>query len=258
MIFCDASKIGWGTHLDSIMIGGRWLKKEASSHTNFLELKAAFLAFQALVPSVKGPHICFGIYNHTAMSHINKLGGTRSQNLSNLAIELWNYALNRNLIISAIHIPGKLSVLADHKSRIFNDSIEWMLNPRIFRGVVARLGQPDIDLLASRVNHQILEFISWRPEPNTVTTDAFNLTWNHHLSYLFPPFSLIPLCLKKYREIKQNAFLLHQSGKADRGIQFFCQCCHTSLYCYLSPDFFFNSQERTRFTPSVHLAAWKV
>ena len=35
------------------------------------------------------------------MSHINKLGGPRSQNLSNLAIELWNYALNRNLIISA-------------------------------------------------------------------------------------------------------------------------------------------------------------
>ena len=139
---------------------GKWLKKEASSHINFLELKAAFLAFQALVPSVKGPHICFGIYNRTAMSHINKLGGTCSQNLSELAIELWNYALNRNLIISAIHIPGKLNVLADRKLRIFNDSIEWMLNPRIFRGVVARLGQPDIDLLALRVNHQIPEFIS--------------------------------------------------------------------------------------------------
>ena len=55
MIFCDASKIGWGAQLDLILIGGGWLKKEASSHINFLELKAAFLAFQALVPSVKGP-----------------------------------------------------------------------------------------------------------------------------------------------------------------------------------------------------------
>ena len=34
--------------------------------------------------------------------------------------------------------------------------------------------------------------------------------------------------------------------------QFFCQFCHTSLYYYLSPDFFFSSQEQTRFTPSVH------
>ena len=81
----------------------------------FSELKAAFLEFQVLVSSVKGPQICFGIDNCTAMSHINKLRGTRSQTLSNLTIELWNYALNRNLIISAIHIPWKLNVLADHK-----------------------------------------------------------------------------------------------------------------------------------------------
>ena len=197
MIFCDSSKIGWGAHLDSILIGGRWLKKEASSHINFLELKAAFLAFQALVPSVKGPNVCFGIDNRTAISHINKLGGTQSQKLSNLAIELWNYALNRNLIISAIHVPGKLNVLADQKSRIFKDLIEWMLSPRIFRRVVARLGHPDIDLFALRVNHQIPEFVLWRPEPNAVATDAFNLTWNYHLSYLVPPFSLIPVCLRK-------------------------------------------------------------
>ena len=112
---------------------GKMVKKEASSHMNFLELKATFLAFQVLVPSVKGAHICFGIDNCTAMYHINKLGGTQSQKLSNLAIELWNYALNRKLIISPIHIPGKLNVLADQKSRIFKDSIEWILNPRIFR-----------------------------------------------------------------------------------------------------------------------------
>ena len=98
---------------------------------NFLELKAAFLAFQALVPSVKGPHICFGIDNCTAMPHLNKLRDTRSQTLLNLAIVFQNYALNRNLVASAIHIPGKLNVLADHKSRIFKDSVEWMLNPCI-------------------------------------------------------------------------------------------------------------------------------
>ena len=49
--------------------------KKGPVPTNFLELKAAFLGFQALVPSVKGPHICFGIDNQRAMSHINELGG---------------------------------------------------------------------------------------------------------------------------------------------------------------------------------------
>ena len=88
MIFCNGLKIGWGAHLDSILIGGRCLKKEVNSHINFLELKAAFLAFQGLLLSVNGPHICFGIDNRTAMCHINKLGGIRSETLSNPAIEL--------------------------------------------------------------------------------------------------------------------------------------------------------------------------
>ena len=60
-------------------------------HPNFLELKAAFLAFQALAPSVKGAHICFGKDNRTAMSHINKLGGTslsKSVKSSNKIMEL--------------------------------------------------------------------------------------------------------------------------------------------------------------------------
>ena len=106
-----------GSHLDSILIWGRWLKREASSHINFLELKAALLAFQALVPSVKGPHICFGIDNRTAMSHINKLGGTCSQNLSNLA--------NTIMELCPEQKPDNFShVLSDHKSRIFNDSME--------------------------------------------------------------------------------------------------------------------------------------
>ena len=73
--------------------------------------------------------------------------------------------------------------------------------------VVARLVRPDIDLFASRVNHQIPEFVSWRPEPNAVVTDAFNLTWNYPLGYLFPPFSLIPLCLKKIQR-DQAEFIL--------------------------------------------------
>ena len=187
------------------------MKKEANSHINSLEQKAAFLAFLALVPSVKGPHICFGIDNRTAMSHINKLGGTWSQTLSNLAVELWNYALNRNLKISAIRIAkeGKCSNRSHAQVKNFQGFHRMdMLNPSIFREVVARLGRPDIDLFASRVNHQIPEFVSWRPEMNAMAIDAFNLTWNYYLGYLFPPFSLIPLCLKKIQRDQAECILI--------------------------------------------------
>ena len=59
-----------------------------------------------------------------------------------------------------------------------------------------------------RVSHQIPKFISCQPEPNAVTIDTFNLTWNYHLSYLFPPFSLIPLCLKKILRVQAECILI--------------------------------------------------
>ena len=101
-----------------------------------------------------------------------------------------------------------LSKSVKSSNRIMELCPKQMLNPRIFRGVVARLGQPDIDLFASRVNHQIPEFVSWRPEPTAVATDAFNLTWNYHLSYLFPAFSLILLCLKKIQRDQAECILI--------------------------------------------------
>ena len=101
---------------------------------------------------------------------------------------------------------GQAEVLKNHNDRILLQA--KMLNPSIFGGVAARLGRPDIDLFASRVNHQIPEFVSWRPEPNAVATDAFNLTWNYLLSYLFPPFSPIPLCLKKIQRDQAECILI--------------------------------------------------
>ena len=47
-----------------------------------------------------------------------------------------------------------------------------------------------------------------------MVTDAFNLTWNYHLSYLFPPFSLIPLCLKKIERDQAECILIAQAWKS--------------------------------------------
>ena len=61
--------------------------------------------------------------------------------------------------------------------------------------MVARLGHPDIDLFASRVNHQIPEFVSWQPEPNVVSD--MELPSEFSISSIqpdeFPPFSLMYL-----------------------------------------------------------------
>ena len=58
-------------------------------------------------------------------------------------------------------------------------------------------GEPTIDLFASRLNKQINCYASWKPDPEATYVDAFSISWNNHLFYAFPPFSLIARCLQK-------------------------------------------------------------
>ena len=173
-IFSDVSKQGWGAHLNLAKIGGQWnWEEKVKSHINWLELKAAFLALQAFLPQLKHQHVQIGIDNKTAMTYINKLGGTRSHRLTSLALEMWNFAADRNLTLSAVKVPGEENQIADKKSRVFQDSLEWMLHPAVFQALQKEVGCFGIDLFATWVNHQVPAFVSWRPELGAVATDTF-------------------------------------------------------------------------------------
>ena len=157
---------------------GRWIWGEkVDTHTNILELKAAFFALQAF-PQLKQQHIQFGMDNKTAVAYINKLGGTHSHRLTSLALEMWNFAADRKLTLSAVYVPGEENHIADKKSRENRCSLEWMLHPAVFQALQKEAGCFDIDLFATHVNHQVPAFVSWRPEPGAVATDAFNVKWD--------------------------------------------------------------------------------
>ena len=127
--------------------------------------------------------------NQTAVTYINKLGGTDSHQLSLLAIEFWYFALKRNLTLSAVYVPGIKSHIADKKSRAFKDSLEWMLNPQVFQQILLRIHWTEVDLFASRINHQLTTFVTWRPETGAMACDAFNLNWGLLKGYLSHNFA---------------------------------------------------------------------
>ena len=66
-----------------------------------------------------------------------------------------------------------------------------MLHLAVFQALQKVIGCFSIDLFATPVNHQVPAFVSWRPEPGAVATDAFNVKWDFQLAYLFPPFCMI-------------------------------------------------------------------
>jgi len=59
-------------------------------------------------------------------------------------------------------IPAPLNVLADKEPRNVKDSSEWKLEPQSFQRIIPALGNPEIDLIASRVSVQIPCYMAWK------------------------------------------------------------------------------------------------
>ena len=213
-IHTDASKHqggGWGAsdgiHED---INGRWDFVEQGYSINYLELKAIKMAVQAYAPLYKNcRHIRIMSDNTSAISYINKKGGTHSMDLNKLAVEIWELCLEMGIYISAAHIPGKQNVLADLASRKFEDAAEWRLSPTIFSRLTDKYGLPDIDMFASRLNYQIPTYTAWHPDPGATFIDAMQVTWTGKFIYAFPPFSMVwPLLAKIRRDKVKNALIV--------------------------------------------------
>ena len=66
-----------------------------------------------------------------------------------------------------------------------------MLSSDLFQEIIGTWGEPTIDLFASRLNKQVACYVSWKPHPEATYVDAFSVSWNDHLFYVFPLFSLI-------------------------------------------------------------------
>ena len=65
--------------------------------------------------------------------------------------------------------------------------------------------QPQIDCFATRINTQLFEYFSRRPDPEAKFIDAFTVNWHPYLCYLFPPFSLLPRVLQKIQREQVEA-----------------------------------------------------
>lgn len=155
MLKTDASNKGWGAHFESTSTGGCWLPTEATDHINCLELRAVWLGLQAFCSKCTDARIQLYIDNTTAVTYINKMGGSHSLACNKLARDIWLWCLPKNIWLTACHLPGSLNVEADKTSRTFHDQTEWKLDAKLYLWVTEKFYKPEIDLFASRLNHQM-------------------------------------------------------------------------------------------------------
>ena len=93
--------------------------------------------------------------NSTAIAYINCKGGTHSRVLSDLAIEIWEWCLNRKVMVTAEHIVGIENVRADQESRMFQDPRDRKLKKAYFLKILSKWSRPEVDLFTARHNCQL-------------------------------------------------------------------------------------------------------
>ena len=67
-------------------------------------------------------------------------------------------------------------------------SPSFRFEARIFQTLKDTLGPFSIDLFASRTNHQLPAYCSWKPDPAAVAIDGLSINWK---DYIFPHPSLL-------------------------------------------------------------------
>ncbi len=182
--------------------------EEQSDHINLLELKAAFFTLKCFCQSTRNVHVRLMMDNTAAVGVVNNYG---SMKLGMMAVSniMFEWAISRNIQLTAAYIPGKENVLADKESRTHVLEKEWKLKVKWFNYLISTYGRPSIDLFASRINKQLDCYVSWRPDPGAKFIDAFSQSWHGLFIYAFPPFSVIARVLQKMERDRVKGILIY-------------------------------------------------
>jgi hypothetical protein len=208
-MYTDASVVGWGAHIGASLISNTWSSQDQMLHINFLELEAVRLALIHFQWQLLGKSVLIATDNTTVVAYINRQGGTRSPNLCLLAEKMLLWTQDRQISITARHIPGKLNVIADLLSREHQViHTEWMLNVRVFETLCLCWDRPHIDLFATILNRQLPTYVSPMPDEQAFGVDALSISWKNMLAYAFPPFPLLARVIRKIAEEGHEVILI--------------------------------------------------
>ena len=185
-ITTDASKIGFGGHMNSQLYQGIWTKKEAQQHINMLELETVCRTIAYFLPALQNQNVLLRCDNTTVLQYINKHGGTKSVSLCYKVWELFKMTIGHGIQIKAAHLSGHHNMLADRLSRPIIRPTEWTLNNRVLNKFFSLWGKPIIDIFASEDNNKMQVFCTWFPSQKAYAVDALSIPWNNMEAYAFP------------------------------------------------------------------------
>ena len=202
VIDCDASPWGFGGFLGSLATGGFWGLTERDMSQNAREMAAMDLSLRTFVKWLRGRSVLVLTDSATVCSYINRQGG-RFPQLSRMSETILQWCSAERIALRCTHLPGKLNVRADVRSRWGETMAEWTLCPTVLTQALRQWSWPwpTLDLFASRHNRQCEKYYSLRMEPETAGINGLNREWpSQERLYAFPPVALLPTLVRRIRE----------------------------------------------------------
>ena len=258
-VYTDSSMEGWGGHTSQgEEAQGYWTLPQTSCHINYLELLGAFNVLRSLTGHMRDQTLMLKSDNISTLAYLRKMGGTKSQELSRLAIRVWKWALRRNLILVVQHIPGDLNIGADALSR-FVERWDYQLDKTVFRRLNDLWGPLNLDLFARSWNAQTRAFFAWKGHPDAQGTDAMTMTWPNTGAYAFPPPVLLTRVLRKIKlQGLDTITLIAPVWKAQAWYSSLLTMCTDYPRLLPKADRILLSREGAPYKGTLHLAAWKL
>ena len=208
-LYSDSSSTGWGGWTtDNESTFGFWSQKESKLHVNILELKAVLFLFQCFFRQSSNCSILIRTDSSTVVAYINKQGGSCSARLCSIALKLWEFCIQRNIMIKAVHVPGIYNSEADALSRMPSNDHSYSLSQEVFDIIQSNLlFSLTLDCFASRLNYKLPTYFSWNHDPMSSMVNAFSVKWPSNI-YIFPPLPLINKVISKIISDAVNEGLL--------------------------------------------------
>ena len=129
---------------------------------------------------------------------------------------LWRiltWCTRKAVTLKARHFPGCLNVIADKLSRLGQTiQTEWSLNPEVFQAICNRWHRPQVDLIATRFNNKLPQFVSPVSDPQAWPVDALSLSWEGLDPYAFPPAAILGKVVEKLQDYPCSRVILIAPG----------------------------------------------
>ena len=208
-IYTDSSDRGWGGHMEDHKISGTWNRQVQKEHINVKEMRAVWKSLQHFKPQIINKSILIATDNTSVVSYLNRLGGTKSQSLLNLTVEILLWCQTNNILIRARHIPGRFNVISDQLSRLNQViSTEWSIHHNVIDRISQIWEKPMIDMFATKYNHKLPIYFSPIPDQAAQAVDAMSQDWSGLIAYAYPPQALLQQILNKINTEQCTVYLI--------------------------------------------------